>query len=368
MVGLLGMAKTGGQLVNCVRCIDGTGARRFGSAWCRFGQEWPTGAVSIGRTIGGRHVRGVRAPTAFVGCCACIGPSKSGGNVDGGRRTGFAGWWAKIRRNSAKLWTNFKVPSVDTRRTAVEAVLARCERKARELPMDRNKVSFSQSFWSENIQHRRRKSEPVNWTPNWSFCAECVPNWLDFHNCHPRPIVFVPNAFRHLLLPCILSIAHWKRPPLPSAQQRLFVPGVGQLLRIVLVHFPIVTVEWSTCPDFSTLSGTKEVADLRTGRVIVENLPLGGIFAFRVSTASIWGWSTPVPGNPPLLRVSSWSELEEANGQQTGRLDPRELAELVEQVERHRQGPIWQRSGQIFEKRFVGFFFQSFPKLFTGGA
>jgi hypothetical protein len=92
-------------------------------------------------------------------------------------------------------------------------------------------------------------------------------------------------------------------------------------------------VDWSILPDFSTLQGTKEIRDIGAalspvgGRIVIDGLPLGAKFAFRLSAASIWGWAQPKMAEPFPLRISSWTELlaeDGTNGEEakSGRIDP----------------------------------------------
>uniref|UniRef100_A0A914HA82 Ras-associating domain-containing protein n=1 Tax=Globodera rostochiensis TaxID=31243 RepID=A0A914HA82_GLORO len=236
------------------------------------------------------------------------------------------------RREAAEMLMEFgardgaEVPSVEQRRSAVERVVEQCEGRAAELRerdgKDEEKqlhLLISQLTVLRQMRCHLSGSGPMLPSPPENVSAECVS----------------PSA-------ALLRLA------LPS--------GSTAVVRL--------RVEWSHCAQFSTIDGCLEVDDIRHQTFLVDSLSLGHELAFRVSAASIWGWGLPAMARPPILRISSWTELVGEEGAKAEildgrRLDSKELTELVEKVERYRQSAVWSKlfqncSGEREKKRRTG--------------
>lgn len=222
------------------------------------------------------------------------------------------------RKEAAELLLDYgaqdtaDVPSVDQRCAVVHLVLGRCEKRALE-------IHQAERTLKEDEKRARQLDVQL-----------CLLRQM---HANLTGIPQVPASPCNVHCECISSTS-------------VAVTFDGALPKSPNLHLNTPTiirikVEWSAATDFSPLDGQKEVCNIRTNRIRIDGLPLGGKFAFRISFASIWGWGLPTRAEPDVLRISSWSELE---GQtETGQPNSNELADLVDQVEHHRQGPIWQR-------------------------
>lgn len=67
-------------------------------------------------------------------------------------------------------------------------------------------------------------------------------------------------------------------------------------------YFP---VEWSTDPDFGTVSGVREVLDVRQTEVSIDGLTHGQCFYFRAACGNIRGYSHLRHSQPDCVIPSS---------------------------------------------------------------
>ncbi|KAL3095418.1 hypothetical protein niasHS_007517 [Heterodera schachtii] len=232
------------------------------------------------------------------------------------------------RKEAAEMLMEFgardgtAVPSAEQKRTAVERVVAECEGRATEL------LTRERSGGKDD----EKRLQLLN-----------------------SQLAILRQMVAHL------SVSIPRLPPPPESVSAECVSPSAALLRLCFFSdsSSIVVrlrVQWSRSAQFSSVDGFLEADNVRSQSFIVDGLPLGHAFAFRVSFASIWGWGPPAMAVPTMLRISSWDQLEDEEGKEEnywdrGRPDSKKLAELVEHVEQYRKSAILSK---MFQNCAVG--------------
>nr|XP_015838501.1 PREDICTED: uncharacterized protein LOC661343 isoform X4 [Tribolium castaneum] len=132
------------------------------------------------------------------------------------------------------------------------------------------------------------------------------------------------------------------RPPDPPSLVALDITSLSsvamRLQEPTTNDSPITTkfkVQWSTRPDFSIISGEKELLDMSKTSCTIE-LTQGRRYYFRAACGNLKGYGTFLTSTPSSVVPSSWREVDNKKSRFDGRL--RQLEHLMEEVRQVRPG------------------------------
>ncbi|XP_032896616.1 ankyrin repeat and fibronectin type-III domain-containing protein 1-like isoform X1 [Amblyraja radiata] len=144
---------------------------------------------------------------------------------------------------------------------------------------------------------------------------------------------------------------HAQVPDAP-AQVRLSVAGSTSLLvtfqEPLSINSAVVTkykVEWSTSPDFSTLTGETVLDGMKALSSTMMGLVTGQPYYARVSAHNMKGWGPPCSSVPACVAPSSWRDADSREARRQGR--PEALEQLLMQVKTHHQQCLCHENAKV---------------------